>query len=589
MTQYVVDGEVGSMTASQEDPSANMHTSIDYVLRMNAEQEISLTNPTQLDFGELTWKIRFPDTYTRAFRDKGLKELQPDALIDGWTGYARSGSWFVYQEQDDEWFEAHGGIDGAWWQFLFQGRNRALFTDGTSSQEVELSAGQWYYVSLVFGGGIVTTRLSDGENTLASFWSFVSVSLSGKSYLGASALVYAVSGGSEYVQFYHPDDNSQPPMPDELSPITDNDLIYYGSDEDQDVFGESVAMNSQGTGGTGGGFTTNVGQDVKTGDLGTCSGVTAVDHVRRAYWAVCGRLEYHFNDHRTTNPWYRFMVMRIPEAYKNDLGYLEWQPYINPRYKELNDYPEAPGAMGQGIEGRSIPKRWPISFQDGYNGGLHVIDTIGVWQHIGPFYAPTNTMEEGQWLMLGLEITPSSRAEFPPWYICGNGFQWPWRTGTGNSWRSYHGSPHSWIYRWVLNPLPPGNPTLEVDDIVFDADFEQDDDGGIITEDSEIMEGWNTEMVPVENGQFVIEATPVRGSVNVYTWDGQLLDYGDDWEEADDLGLTYDLHAKVEGDAVTVIYFVTRPVLGNEPAISRPTQEIGYQETPRKTRTPFPM
>jgi hypothetical protein len=176
----------------------------------------------------------------------------------------------------------------------------------------------------------------------------------------------------------------------------------------------------------------------------------------------------------------------------------------------------------------------------------------------------------------------------PPWYTCGTGFDWPNATGEGNSWASWYTDPDEWEFYWALAPQDGGNPSLEVDDIVLDADIDADT-GEPYTEDSVVMEGWNTEMVPVENGQFVIDATPVRGSVNVYTWDGRLLDYGPDWEEADDLGLIYDLHTEVEGDAVTVIYFVTRPVPGNEPAISRPTMEMEYQERPRPTRTSFPI
>lgn len=547
MTQYVVDGEIGAMVTSQESPSANMVEAISSVKRMDAEQEVSLTLPTQLDFWGITWRIRFPDTFTRAFRDRDLKQQQPDAFIDGWTGYARSGSWFTFQDRDNEWFEVHGAVDGAWWQFLFQGRDRALFTDGAFSVEVELEANAWYYVAMVFGNGIVTIRLSDGSGTtLASnSQSGVTIPLS-KSYLGASAMVYNIVADRE------------------PATITDDTIQLYGEVIDFDGSEGYVYWPSH---------------DAKTQNVGTTAGYYAWPWTDRPWWASeCEGLEYTYGIHKTACAWFRLYTDgAVPAKYDNANGYLEYWPKI-----QCNDR-----AIGQAVESR-LSTGWPTAWTSGIQTGIYVfVDEL--WEPRGPFYAPVEGyIDEGRPFHVSLQPEQGDRAAVPPWYTCGTGFDWPDATGAGNSWASWYTDPDEWEFYWTLTPQDGGNPSFEIDEIVLDADIDAST-GDLITEDTVVMEGWNTEMLPVEDGIFTIDATPVRGSVNVYTWDGKLLDYPDEWEEADDLGLRYRLKTEVEGDAVTVIYFVTRPVHGNEPAISRPTMEAEYQERPRKTRTPYPM
>jgi hypothetical protein len=86
--------------------------------------------------------------------------------------------------------------------------------------------------------------------------------------------------------------------------------------------------------------------------------------------------------------------------------------------------------------------------------------------------------------------------------------------------------------------------------------------------------GWNQEVATVTDGAFSLGATPVRGSVNVYDDEGYLLDYGEDWEEAegDETGMEYVI-LKGSFPFVRVVYYVYAPTLEIDDHARRPSQD----------------
>ncbi|MCL1598972.1 MAG: hypothetical protein M3094_07295, partial [Actinomycetia bacterium] len=163
MTSFIVADGIGSISSGViGDAPDDADALIDSTSRIEADNVISLTSPTQLNFANITWKFRAMHTFAeRAPFDANLREQQQDVFIDGWTGYSRDGSWYTFGNADNEWLEIHGAVDGAWWQLLFQGLGKALFTDGDWSQEVTIVAGEWYYVSMS-----VSTLTTVGSLTL---------------------------------------------------------------------------------------------------------------------------------------------------------------------------------------------------------------------------------------------------------------------------------------------------------------------------------------------------------------------------------------------------------------------------------------
>jgi len=87
--------------------------------------------------------------------------------------------------------------------------------------------------------------------------------------------------------------------------------------------------------------------------------------------------------------------------------------------------------------------------------------------------------------------------------------------------------------------------------------------------------GWNFEYVKVENGQFTLEAQPVAGSVKVESFRTGLLDYPEDWEEADDTGLVYDV--RTNDYILSVTYLVAMQSLENITSVARPQEQESQQ------------
>lgn len=122
--------------------------------------------------------------------------------------------------------------------------------------------------------------------------------------------------------------------------------------------------------------------------------------------------------------------------------------------------------------------------------------------------------------------------------------------------------------------LHGGVPDIAWDEIAFDGVSVTVEGSPGYREDGwdQPSEGWNTETIPVNGGQFAIAASPVNGSVNVFNLDGEILDYGSEWLETDDDGSTFRLIGRSDV-AVTVVYFVSRPMLGSAAQSRLPSQE----------------
>lgn len=554
---YVVDGDIGAMVASQAPAPAGASTKISSVKRLDSDQTISLISPTSLTFTTITWKVRFPEIIDRAFMDSDMKEQQPDDFIDGWTGYARLSSWFMFQDLDNEWFEAHGALDGVWWQFLFLGLGKALFTDGTFSQTVDIETLAWYYVTMDVSqeAGTCTLTLFDRhDNVLASnIRSGLSFPLL-SSALGATGQVYNLVGDMVPANLVYDDNYVSPGQ-------------WWGRDGSSGyVYGSSW--------------------DSKTGQLGTTGGVDDWTWIGRPWWSQCTGLDYTFADNRTTSIWFDFLrVGDVPEGYP----ILLWRPKIKPDNAQADIYGAHPPGdwMGRGINGYG-QSRFPLAWHDGQLSGSQYFFE-DKWYYPDMFTSVGYFRSDGH-IFLGLELNEGDWGEMPPWQGCGSGFVVPWRWGTAKSWKAYYGDPADWEFMWAADVEEGEDIRFEVDVIYLagvDVPAEE-----VVTDENQAMEGWNTEMVSVVDGLFDISATPVRGSVNVYAESGLLLYYGDEWIEAEpteEFGPGMQYHLLIPGDVVVVVYFVTRPTLGNNTIISRPTEESVYQEQPRATRTPIPL
>lgn len=124
--------------------------------------------------------------------------------------------------------------------------------------------------------------------------------------------------------------------------------------------------------------------------------------------------------------------------------------------------------------------------------------------------------------------------------------------------------------------------TMRVQYVGFSATGRPVED--LVAGDVDVEPGWNTEVTPVTNGQFVISATPNPGSVNVFDPDGDLLEYPSDWVEVTDDGITY--RCSVDVEYVTVTYFVDTPELGQHTPVPRATEGEMAENQPQGTQTP---
>lgn len=546
---YTIDGDIGYITPDAGTAPSGGSTKIDSTKVIDSEQIISLTSPTVLDFTTITWKVRFPENFDRAFLDKYLKEQQPDALIDGWTGYTRFGSYpFFFMDTDDEWFEVHGAVDDEWWQFLFIGLGQALFTDGTFSVAVDIEMNAFYYVSMSLNPtlGQVTLSLTDSAGTTLASNTRTGASLPMlTSSLGATGKVYNIVG--------------------DRVDATD-DIHFHTKRQPGQTWDQSGST----------GYIADItgGWDVITRNLGTCAGITASPWTQRPYWASCpGKLDYTFYNNRTVSTWYEFHSdIDPPDGYP----YLMWKNQVAPA---------AGSWTGRGIIGYASP-HWPTGWHDGENSGMLVV-TTGGWQ-AGTYFSSVDNFRSDNVIFFGLEC--ALFADMPPWYICGGGGDVPWLTGAGNSYNFYEHD-YDWEFFWAADVVEGEDYAVEFDWIsIGDTAAPEVEPENT---DNMPMEGWNTEMVSVVDGLFDIGATPVRGSVNVFSDDGGLLYYGVEWEEAEETeeygpGRQFKILSGSYA-AVVVVYFVSKPVLGNSEIVSRPTEEETYQTTPRGTRTSMPV
>jgi hypothetical protein len=547
MTLYTVDGAVGKITSAKGgvDP-AHDFDEVGNVNVVDGQNSISLTSPSVLLFNKISWLFRVSQSFEdRALLFSNLEEQQLDGTIDGETGYTRAGSWYTKAQGANEGFEVHAAVGEAWWQLLFTGLGKALFTNGQWSQEVTIEALAWYTVTMVIDAatGDTTITLFDylGNEMASGSATGLSISLS-ESSLGATGTVL-----------------------NRIEALRDVTYLEIGEPSstqgDIDSFGEARYFSGGGTG-----FTSAITVDSKTGGVGTTSGDSAIP------WTVpapaetdCAGLDYTFLNWRTVGTWYRYTVGEIPE------GFEDAAVRMFPKLKGT------PGGFGNGkhVEYRQASD-WPTSW---VSGAITLLSDVA--NAVSPVPMYVTIPGEGENFYLGIQ--PLEWADPPPWYLCGNGFSWPDDTGTGESWRVYYDPPSKGGMAWVILD-DAGELFFDIDEIRIGVAA---DVGEPIVEENEVAEGWNTEMVVVDAGAFFISATPVAGTVNVYSADGQLLDYVTEWVEADDLGMNYLI---VDGGytSVTVVYFVTRPMLGNDPMLSRPTQRE-VDETQRTTmKTPIP-
>ena len=527
---YTVDGQFGSMVSSQQDRDASHAEVIDSVMVLQEDNDIPLTG---LAFTEISWRFGMARTFEdRAFLNRDLSQVQYDSDIGGYIGdYAPGGPWFTRTEGLDEGLEMHAGVDGAWWQLIFSGLGRALFTNGVQSVEVDLVSGQSYTVTMGLNPdtGYASVTLTDySSNVLANLSaSGLSIPLS-VSHLGASGTVFNYVGGAE-----------------DATPV-----IHYAETH---VFGQYVGYDSRGQP-TFGDYEMDLDYYFDTGPVGTTAGAGPgyIAWPWRPWWAECdGMLDNVFIGHRTTSQWYKFLCDSIPAGFED--GYLEY----------VVDMQAYGGAwIGNSCNGRSN-NQWPTYWGQGAeNNGYAFYDTD--W-HAHVFWAPVQGyIQAGEYFYIGVEMPEVSKAEYPPWYICG--FTWPYESGAGNSWRMNHHQPEA--FRWVDQPVSGGALSVTLDEIYFGSVIAGEET--MISEEEEVAEGWNTEMVEVTDGAFSIRATPVKGTVHVFSAAGELLDYPDEWTETSDDGLDYRLIGRSD-TVVTVNYFVSRPVFDqNKPIISRP-------------------
>jgi len=523
---YTVDGQFGSMVSEQQDRDASHHVTVDSVMILDEDNDIPLTG---LAFTEISWRFALPRTFEdRAFLERDLGQVQYDSDISGYIGdYAPGSLWYTRAEGLDEGLEVHAGVDGAWWQLILSGLGRALFTNGVESTEVDLISGHSYTVTMGLNPdtGYASVTLTDGVDVLANHSaSGLSIPLS-LSHLGASGTVFNYIGGEE-----------------------DATTISYAGESH--VSGQYVGWDSQGQP-VFNDFLLDQPYYFDTGPCGTTAGAGPGYYpwTTRPWWAHCdGMLDNVMIGHRTTCQWYKFSCSSIPAGFED--GYLEY----------VVDMQAYGGAwIGNSCNSR-VNSQWPTYWGQGAaTGGYAFYDTE--W-HARTFYAPVQGyVQAGGYFYIGVEMPEVSKAEYPPWYYCG--FTWPADSGAGNSWRMYHNQPEA--FRWVDQPVSGGALSVTVDEIYFGTVVV----GESVTEEGEVAEGWNTEMVEVD-GTFSIRATPVNGTVHVFSAAGELLDYGEEWEEVDDDGLEYRLIGRSD-TVVTVTYFVSRPVFDqNKPIISRP-------------------
>jgi len=161
---------------------------------------ISLTDPTQVEFDTVTWEVAVRESCSdSALLDENGDPLAPEDLIDTEDGYQRTDyPWYSRTEGTKDGFEVHAGVDGAWWQLIFLGYDRALFLTATDSTEVTFMAGSRYAVNMDVGDdGVAITLVDEFGITMASHVESEVVPKS-ESYVGAAGTLLSGGGLAAY-------------------------------------------------------------------------------------------------------------------------------------------------------------------------------------------------------------------------------------------------------------------------------------------------------------------------------------------------------------------------------------------------------
>ena len=604
------------------------------------ENSLSLDEPTRLETNELEWKVRFPTTFEgRVLGD--IEQHEYSLTADGYTflspGQAASG-WHVGKETA----EIHADCDGAYWRLECQGYGRVLFTNGTQEELVDLVAGQWYNVVMVFGD-VVRYSLYSGEDmlativgtaagsphditiggTLAAATEYAGMSLQWEEItaeLGLVATYQTIDDFSEdsvgYVIFESP----TPYIPQQAPwPLTNGDWpdatynstwfnttgwLRDNTEPTPDVYHDSDS------------YTYN-GEMYLRGSWSTSNGWPAFPY----NFAFYGLPSDHpdaadYNDWVTDAdaPWNREGVVRIVFRYS------DWYKAASARtntveeegtdnqvrtgirvYHGLMPNGDQPGQMGEIALILPNPKTETVVADDWGEGpylnnapilalrapGVDTWDYDDAQINYQIFEADTRAVyvyrdlwgdSSAEFVFEASFVDGALRArlyalgeEPPDWMVeydaMGAYVQEPKLSIDTNHLRvryTVHNAENMWVSYMGFSAT--GRPELDI--LAGEADVEP---------------GWNTEVTPVTNGQFVISATPNPGSVNVFNPDGEILTYGSEWDEADDTGITYECNVDVA--SVTVTYFVDAPELGQHVPVPRASEGTEQENQPRGTST----
>ena len=605
-----------------------------------SENTISLTEPSVLETKELEWKIRFPTTFEGrapgpvmrhdySVTGSGRTYLTPGQAATGW-----------YEGVEEA--EIHARCDQSWWKLTCVGWGRALFENGEQQELVDLEAGHWYNVVMTFGD-VVRCSLFAGEVLLATIiatgaGSPLSVTIGGAMAaetdyslmaleweeilieeelitefrtideydVDTSATAYGIYElNYDYIPYIYPWalTGDWPDMSYDGYWHNTHGWVRDNSEPTPDVYHDSNPY-------------TYGGEMVLRGSWTTANGWPAFAYSHSLYGVypdspLAEGLNPYVVD--PTAPWNADGVVRLVFKYdawdkpasertnaveevspgntvltgiRTYFRRTATEEYPDGRYGEIalilpnpltetqvaDDWGEGPYPNDKPI--LSIREPGVMTWDTGSDATRYQIfepDTTAV-------YVDREWDNDALYVFEAYFIGDTMRARIyevnedpPEWMVEHEGMgayqQEPVLPADVNH-LGVRFTVHNYETMRVQGFYFSQSPTPDVDIIPGEADVEP---------------GWNTEVTPVTNGQFVISATPSPGSVNVYNPDGEMLAYGTEWDEVGEDPTTF----WVDGaySYVSVTYFIDTPELGQHAPVARATQREAEENQPRGSQT----